>query len=397
MKVMLVIPHVSGGGGEKVLSDLACNLRAEIVVVVFEERFTYPIKGKLISLHAPIRRTSLFSRASGFVRRIFLFRRALRAEQPDAVLSFMGEANFINALVSRRPVLTVHTHLSSIAATRGRMEAVVVNFLTRRLYKKASVVAVSQGVKRDLVDNFGIPAGRVMVIPNAVDLASIADLSREEVLCPWNPDFPVIITTGRMTAVKAQWHLIRAFAQVRKTRACQLAILGAGELESYLKTLAAGLGIAADVYFLGWQANPFKFLARADVFVLPSMTESFGLALVEAMACGLAVIATDCPGGSREIVVGGEAGPCGVLVPVPDGTMYGAADPITEQERELALQIANMLADEKARERYIKAGAARAREFDRAGFLEKYERLLIQTCVGQHKETKAPRHKESRH
>src|SRR5262249_47452782 len=70
MKVMLVIPHVSGGGGEKVLSELACNLRAETVVVVFEEKFSYPVRGKVISLNAPINRSSAIARAWGFLRRI---------------------------------------------------------------------------------------------------------------------------------------------------------------------------------------------------------------------------------------------------------------------------------------------------------------------------------------
>src|SRR5262245_40453025 len=113
MKVMLVIPHVSGGGGEKVLSDLSCHIRAEIVVVVFEEKFSYPIKGRVITLEAPINRASPVSRAFGFLRRVRLFRRALRKEQPDVVLSFMGEANFLNALISPRPILSVHTHMSS--------------------------------------------------------------------------------------------------------------------------------------------------------------------------------------------------------------------------------------------------------------------------------------------
>src|SRR5215475_1270278 len=104
MKVMLVIPHVSGGGGEKVLSELACNLRADTVVVVFEEKFSYPVRGKVIALNAPINRSSALARAWGFLRRIVLFRRVLRNENPDVVLSFMGEANFINALLSRRPI-----------------------------------------------------------------------------------------------------------------------------------------------------------------------------------------------------------------------------------------------------------------------------------------------------
>src|SRR6185295_8187388 len=140
---------------------------------------------------------------------------------------------------------------------------------------------------------------------------------------------------------------------VRKTRPCQLVMIGAGELENYLKTLVRELGVEESVFFLGWQSNPFKFIARSDIFVLPSLTESFGLVLVEAMACGLPVIATDCPGGSREIVTAGTAGPSGVLVPVPDGTMYSGSDPCTPEERYLSEQLIRMLDDAPARENYI--------------------------------------------
>lgn len=381
MKLMLVIPHVSGGGGEKVLSDLACNLRAEIVVVVFEEKFSYPIKGKVITLDAPINRASPLSRAYGFVRRMLLFRRVLRKEQPEVVLSFMGEANFLNALLSRRPILTVHSHMSSIATMRNGIEAFAVGVLIRWLYRRATVIAVSQPVKQDLVDRFGVPEKQIVVIPNAIDVSKVASLAREAVDCPWNPEMPVIVTAGRLSHVKAQWHLIRAFAEVQKARPCQLVIIGSGELEDYLHKLARELGVEHRVFFLGWQSNPFKFMARSDVFVLPSLTESFGLVLVEAMACGLPVIATDCPGGSREIVTAGSAGPCGVLVPVPDGTMYGAADPCTDQERQLAAEIVRMLDDGPARKNYINAGLARASDFDIAAFAEKYQQLLA-SCRG---------------
>jgi len=379
MKVMLVIPHVSGGGGEKVFSELACNLPGEIVIVVFEEKFSYPIKGKLISLNAPIDRRSPLTRAYGFFRRILRFRRMLRDEHPDVVLSFMGEANFINALLSRRPVLAVHTHLSAISTTRGPIEAFAVDRLIRWLYRRATVVAVSEQVKRDLVERFGVPSRQIVVIPNAVDISKIATLAREPADCPWNMKLPVIVTAGRLVSVKAHWHLLRAFAEVRKDRSCQLVLLGSGELEDYLKNLAADLGIDKDVVFLGWQSNPFKFMARADVFVLSSLTEAFPLSLLEAMVCGLPVIATDCPGSCREIISAGIAGRCGVLVAVPDGTMYSAADPLTAQERFLANELIKMLDDRATRARYVEAGLARAREFDASIFIAKYQRLLEAT------------------
>src|SRR5262249_59593389 len=121
---------------------------------------------------------------------------------------------------------------------------------------------------------------------------------------------------------------------------------GSGELENHLKRLAADLDIENSVFFLGWQSNPFKFMARGDVFVLTSVTESFGLAVLEAMVCRLPVIATDCPGGSREIIAGGVSGLCGVLVPVPDGIMHGGFVTCTNEEMHLAAQLGRLLDDQ---------------------------------------------------
>jgi glycosyltransferase involved in cell wall biosynthesis len=369
MKVMLVIPHVSGGGGEKIFSELSCSLDADLVAVVFEERFTYEFKGRLIALNMPISRGSSLSRAYGFIQRILRFRQVVRREKPDVVLSFMGEANFLNALLGRRPIVTVHVHLSAIGSMRSSLERLAVSFLIRMLYRRAVVVAVSRAVKTDLVERFRVPAKQIVVIPNAVDTAKVDSLASEPTDCPWNPDpaLPVIITAGRLSPEKGHTHLLRAFAEVRKDRPCQLVILGTGELENDLKRLAKALHIDHDVFFLGWQANPFKFMAKAAMFVLPSLTEAFPLVLIEAMACRLPVIATDSPGASREIVAEGAGGPCGILTPVAD-------------ESALAAAIIQLLDDEPARERYVAAGLSRVRDFDSATFVRRYQRLLEMTA-----------------
>lgn len=377
MKVILLIPHGSGGGGERILCDLSSDLGMdEVVLVVFEERFSYPFKGRLISLDMPIDRRSTISRARGFIQRCRRFRKILRQEQPDAVISFMGEANFINALLAKRPILTVHNHVSAISKMRGKLEAFAFDSLIRILYRRATIVAVSSAVKNDLVEKYRIPGAQVVVIPNAVDSQKIQNLRAEPVSCPWDTRLPVIITAGRLSPEKGQWHLIRAFAAIRKNMPCQLAILGAGELESYLKRLATDLGVERDVYFLGWQENPFKFIARATLFVLPSLTEGFGLALLEAMACELPVISTDCIGGSREIIAPNGSSQYGVLVSPLDGKMRDSSTPCTGAEIELADAICRLLRDNEKRKTYTERGLPRAQAFDYSTFIERYRNLL---------------------
>src|SRR5262245_49087583 len=130
MKIILLIPHISDGGAEKILSDLSLNLRlGETLLVVFEQRHGYPFKGRMISMNLPIERGSTFSRVRGVIRRSLQFRKILIQEKPDCVVSFMGEANFINALLSARPILTVHNHLSSLSQFRGRFESKIFDLL----------------------------------------------------------------------------------------------------------------------------------------------------------------------------------------------------------------------------------------------------------------------------
>ena len=118
--------------------------------------------------------------------------------------------------------------------------------------------------------------------------------------------------------------LIRAFANLRARRHARLLILGEGELRGELERLASDLGVAEDVGMPGFYANPYALMSRASVFVQSSQWEGLPSVLVEAMACGTPVVATDCPGGTREIL---EDGRLGTLVPVERRPRAGRCNP----------------------------------------------------------------------
>jgi glycosyltransferase involved in cell wall biosynthesis len=403
MKLMLMVPHLSGGGGERIVADLSRNLRVdELVVVVFEKSFSYPFGGRLLSLDLPIQRGSVVSRAAGLIQRIRRFRRVLQQERPDVVLSFMGEANVINALLADRPILSVHNHVSSltqaghstasgwVAKIRSRFEAAIYRLLMTFFFKRATVVAVANSIGKELIEHFGLPESRVVVIPNAVATADIQRQSTEPADCPWPADVPIVITSGRLTPVKGQWHLIRAFAEACRRVPCRLVILGAGELEDDLRRLTKELNITDQVYFMGWQDNPFKFMSRAHLFVLSSLSEAFGLVLLEAMACGLPVISADCPGDIRDLLGGDTAlanppvpeyARYGVLTPRLSAEITSANSPVTSEQHQLAEAIVTLLTDQAKYDAYRKAGLQRVHDFDHEAFIERYQRLI--TSVGE--------------
>ena len=127
---------------------------------------------------------------------------------------------------------------------------------------------------------------------------------------------PVILAIGRLNEAKDFHVLIRAFAQLRKQRQVRLAILGEGELRHSLEALINQLGLNSDqVQLPGFVSNPFAWLARAKLFVLSSRREALPSALIEAMACGVPVVSTNCLSGPDEILEGGH---WGRLVPVGD-------------------------------------------------------------------------------
>jgi len=173
-------------------------------------------------------------------------------------------------------------------------------------------------------------------------------------------DARILVTVGRLVDLKDHVTLINAFAKVREDIDVRLYIIGDGPNRKKLERLGQTLGLADDIRFLGWQRNPFALLKQADAFVLSSRFEGFGNVIVEAMACGLPVISTDCPSGPHEILEGGETG---VLVPVGDVDA-------------LAQAITAMLSNRQKLAEYAQKSKSRVKDFDVSRVASEYLEFL---------------------
>jgi glycosyltransferase involved in cell wall biosynthesis len=185
-------------------------------------------------------------------------------------------------------------------------------------YRRAdSIIANSHGVAEDIAAITGIAMEEIHVINNPTVSANIFDQAKEETGHPWlthgNP--PVIMGVGRLARQKNFSTLMRAFAKVRAQRECRLIILGEGKERAALTALGSNLGIQDDIDMPGFVPNPFAYMSRATLFVLSSAWEGCPNVLIQALALGLPVVATDCRSGPREILANGRYGP---LVPVGD-------------------------------------------------------------------------------
>ena len=250
--------------------------------------------------------------------------RYLRREQPDVLMSGKDRINRTAYLarklagVSLTQVFRFGTTASVALPGRPLLERSLQRWSFRHLYPRVDRILVpSEGVREDLVEQFGVPGEKVRTVPTPVVPERLFEEPRARPDHPWlQPGGPpVVLGVGELSARKDFQTLVRAFARLRQRRECRLILVGRGRQEKALRSLARDLGVAEDVDLAGFQSDPYGFMAHSDVLALTSRWEGLGFVLIEAMALGTPVVATDCPSGPREILRDGHLGP---LVEVGD-------------------------------------------------------------------------------
>lgn len=295
------------------------------------------------------------------------FRRMVQAEQPDVVMSFLKGTAILTWLalagLKQRPpwIAREGNNVMAVANEESPNDTVkrLSLWLTRRAYRRADrVLANSSDMAAGLVQLLGVEPARMRMINNPIDLAHIEASAAEPV--PGAPNRPYILTAGRLENQKAHEVLIRAFAESGAWRSHALVILGKGTRLGELHRLAAQLGVGEYVRFIGFVCNPYAWMARSDLFVLPSRWEGFPNVAAEALAAGAPLLMTDCSFGPRDVI---EPGVSGELVPVDDIPAMAAA-------------IAALIGDPARREAMRKAGRARVWRFERDTMLAHYAALF---------------------
>jgi len=263
---------------------------------------------------------------------VYAICRYIDSGRPDSVLSFLNHPNFTLMLVAllrpgrTRYLVNVRNHISTSVRNNPSKWVRSVQNLMRRYFVMADLVlAPSHGVGEDVRSITGLPPERVVVVHNPVFRPEILAMAEQPVSHEWFADratVPVVVAAGKLKPQKDFVTLLKAFALVRGRRRARLVILGEGAQREALEQLASELGIAADVDLPGFVVNPYPYFRNADLFVLSSAWEGLPNVLIEAMACGCPVVATNCPSGPDEILDGGRVGR---LVPVADADAMATA------------------------------------------------------------------------
>jgi glycosyltransferase involved in cell wall biosynthesis len=365
-KILLIIPGLTAGGAERVLVLLAEGLlargyRVEVVTIFGRQHDFYPLPEGVqrIALDMGGETDRLVDKLAGNLRRIAGVRGAIRAAAPDLVISFLSETNVLVLLAAVGlgvPVI-VTEHIDSRWYPLGRAWKI----LRRLSYRHAArLVSASAGVDKGFS---WLPAGRRVVIHNPVCPKESDAAVSPPLMFPWPH---TVLAMGRLEAQKGFDLLIDAFGRLAADFPdWGLVILGEGSLRPRLSDQIKALGLGDRIQLPGITASPSATLRRGDLFVLSSRYEGFGLALVEAMAVGLPVVATDCPSGPAEIV---HPGKDGLLVPA-------------ENVVALAGAMAQLMSDAADRRRLGENAQAVAQRFGLNTVMQAWERV-IDVCLG---------------
>ncbi len=323
-KVLFLIPSLVGGGAERVFSMLLCHLdrnrfEPHLAILQAEGAYLRDIPRDVVVHNLRVSRVRYA--LPSILRLVWKLR-------PQTLLATLPHLNL--ALILAKSFLPRGTRLlvreAAIVSAVLQEEKTDPRFwawLYRHLYGRAdAVVCLSDSMVEDLVVNFRLPREKLVRIYNPVDIERVRQLGGigEN---PYAGAGPYLVAAGRLCRQKGFDVLLETMPMVLESLpGAQLAILGEGPLQSELTEQAQRLGLNDKVRFLGFQQNPWPWLKHADLFVLPSRYEGLSNVLLEALALGTPVVASDCPGGIREVqdCAGGIA-----VVPVGDPRALASA------------------------------------------------------------------------
>ena len=373
LRILMLIPHLGVGGAQGAFLRLARYLatRAQVTVAVMQGD---------VSKAADFPVFRLDERGGSKVRRWWGMFRRLRSlkRQHDVTISFLSGMNLLNALAGQR-VRTIISERGSKRHDIGmskRQRLIWTRLLDPLTYWRAGhVVAASEGLAHEIVTANPWAAAKVTSIEGVVEAAALVDAGD----LPVEPEieemveFDTIVTFGRLHIQKGYEFLLQTFACVLDSRPkARLLLIGDGDEQERLRDVATELGLRvgtnaseADVIFTGVKSDPVRYTRIGRVFAFPSLYEGLPNALIEAIASGVPVLASDCPWGPRSILSGGILGYDNELS-LPTRLTHGTLMPLP-----VGLNSLTIWADEL--EQALERSKSRVSKQDRLEAIERYD------------------------
>jgi N-acetylgalactosamine-N,N'-diacetylbacillosaminyl-diphospho-undecaprenol 4-alpha-N-acetylgalactosaminyltransferase len=309
MKIAFLINSLTSGGAEKIVVTIINKLQKEnyeVELICLEKNNFYNL-----SKDIKIKYLTNNSGKNNGIKKLFeipflafKLKNYIKENDIQIVQSHLYRANYINVLSNilgaKHQTQIVNHGIASRYKIKGLLGKINL-FLIRNLYSKANmIITISKEMKNDL-NNLFLFKNKQLVINNPYDIENINRLKiQENTKFVFDSKKKYLITMGRLIKLKKYDDVIKSLKNLPEN--VELILLGEGEEKENLKILAKELNLKERTHFIGNVKNPFKYLSKADIFILSSETEGFPNSLIEALACGLPVISTDCISGPREIL-----------------------------------------------------------------------------------------------
>jgi glycosyltransferase involved in cell wall biosynthesis len=365
IRLLFVLPNLNGGGAERVTVTLLRHLdpsRYQLELFLIRRSGVYlnelPEHLKL-SWGCESHQRPLF-----YLPRVIwrLFQSARRSDILIGALEFtVTYIAFIMGKLLHKPVVGwVHSNLLGHLPQVAPIHRLIVKLIYPRLNRTVLLTEVARSAIEQITS---ISRHTTKVLPNPLDMVSIVRLA-DEPLPLWTEAIlnkPMVITVGSLRKPKCFDLLIRACARLKQIgQEVNLLILGEGPEHSALEAEAKMQGITESVFMPGFVVNPYPLIKAATVLALSSRYEGLPTVLLEALALGTPVVATDCMSGPREIL---QEGKYGLLTLVDDIDM-------------MTQNIAKLLSDSALRQDFSERGLERAKDYSPERIIPQWESLF---------------------
>lgn len=316
-KILFVLPNLSPFGSQKVLVNIYNSINNSIFskkLIVVTNNSDYQINS-----FDKYQQPTFLNKKRTYQSYLDVIR-IIRMYKPEIIFSTLGHMNMLLILtkpfIPKKCKLIVRESNTPSIDLKYSKRPKINAFLFKNFYKFADkIVCQSENMKYDLHKNFNIPKNKLIRIYNPIDNLMIGKMIEEENNA-LHKDAYNIISIGRLSKQKNFSHLISAFSIAYKSIPnARLTILGEGPEKKHLLQLIDQSNLPQAIELVGFQSNPHKWLTHSDLFVSSSKWEGLPNVILESMACGVPVVATDCPGGTSELIVNNVNG---LLIPPGD-------------------------------------------------------------------------------
>lgn len=394
IRLALLVNQLGNGGAERVVSLLANHLDRRVIDVcvlcieknaIGNDNF-YQIPSDIPIYYLDEQPTS----NSGFVKLLEIpllawkLSRFIRQHKIQVVQSHLFRASYANLLAKQWLKLTGHAHQAQVvfpnplshydkAGTVGKVNLKLIQWL----YPLADQM-IFKSIEMQQQANQRFTAFRPVaqtVIYNPYNLDEIQQKSQAAINFTFDDTKRYLVTVGRLIKLKRLEVIFAALKQLPEN--IELILVGNGQDEDDYRQQAETMGLSQRVHFVGAQKNPFAWVAKADLFILASESEGFPNVLAEAMACGTAVVASDCTSGPREILAPNTNPSEHLKVgDTAEATTYGLLYAVGDSEQ-LALGIQQCLNDTTRNQHCVQAAQQRVQDFSLPVIMQQYQQVIM--------------------